>query len=143
MTNLKQTRLSCGRGFELEFLVAQFGCDPALWCALEIAFHDQVRLIDFLNGVGFLAHGHGEGVNPDRPAAKLGDDGFEDALVHFIEAVFVDFEHGKRLVGDFHAYAAITTDLGEVTDAPEKIVRDARSAATAPGDFTRAIEIDL
>src|ERR1035441_6892307 len=70
-----------------QFLIAQLRRDAALRRAVEVAFHDEIRLIDLLDGVRLLDDGHGERIHAHRPAAKLCDDGFEDALVHFVEAV--------------------------------------------------------
>src|SRR6185503_13432251 len=91
----KQPCLFAGGGFQTELAIAQFGGDAPLRCAFEVTLHDQVRLVDFLQSVGFLANGDREGTYAHRTAAELGDDRFKDALVHFVEAVFVDFEDGK------------------------------------------------
>ena len=49
-----------GVGLEAEFLVAEFGGDAALGGAFEVAFHDEVGLVDFFEGVGFFADGDGQ-----------------------------------------------------------------------------------
>ena len=49
-----------------------------------------------LEGAGLFAHRHGKGVEPDRTTTESVHDGLEDPLVHFIQPVAVDIEHGQR-----------------------------------------------
>ena len=72
--------LRTGCCFETELLVTKLCRYAALRRAFEVAFHDEIRLINLLQGVGFLTHGHGEGIHTHRPAAEFYDDSFEDAL---------------------------------------------------------------
>ena len=59
--------------------MAQLGGGAALGGALEVAFHDEKRLVHLLQGIGFLANSGGDGVDPHRAAAEFHDDGLEDA----------------------------------------------------------------
>ena len=136
--NLKQFCLISRRRLYAQFLVTQLRRHAALRGAVEVAFHDEIRLIDLLNRVRLLAHGHGERIHADRPAAEFHDDGFEDAFVHFIQAVLVNFQHRQRAVSDFLRNAAVVPDLRVIANAPEQVVDDARCAAAATGDFMRA-----
>jgi len=58
-STLQQPRLAARR-LQPKLLVAQFGCHAALRGAVEVAFHDQERLIDFFQRVRLLAHRHGQ-----------------------------------------------------------------------------------
>src|SRR6185369_2792486 len=77
-----------------EFSVAQLRRDAALGRALEVAFHDQIRLIDFLERVRLLAHRDGQRTYAHGPSPKLHDDRFENALVHLAKTVLVNLQHG-------------------------------------------------
>jgi len=59
------------------------------------------------------------------------------------KAVLVNFQHRQRLVRDVGGDAAVVPDLRVVAHAAEQVVRDARRAAAAPGDFVRASGFDL
>src|SRR5215510_5750157 len=76
----EQGWLTARRDFQTELLKTQFRGYAALRGAFEIAFHDQVRFINFLKRVGLFAHSDGQRTDPDRTAAELRDDRFEDAL---------------------------------------------------------------
>ena len=46
-------------------------------------------------------------LTPTGPPPNFDDDRFQNALVHFVEAVLVNFQHGQRLVGDGGGDAAV------------------------------------
>ena len=74
----------------------------------------------------------------DRAAAELHNDRFEDALVHLVEAVLINFQHGERLVGHLGGDAALVLDLGVIADAAQEVVGDARRARGCAGRSRRA-----
>src|ERR1017187_1179668 len=96
----KQPLLAASAGLEAELLVTQLRDDAPLARALEVAFHDQVWFIDLFESVRFLAHRHPYLADAGRATAELHYHGLQDALVHFVEAILVDLEHGQRLVGN-------------------------------------------
>lgn len=57
---LEEAGLVSWLGFDACFARAQFSGDPALGGAFEVAFHDEVRLVDFFECIGFFAYGDGE-----------------------------------------------------------------------------------
>jgi hypothetical protein len=59
--SLKQPGLAAAGSLEAQNFVAQFRRHAALRGAVEVAFHDEERLIDFLQSVRLLAHGDGQG----------------------------------------------------------------------------------
>ena len=141
---LQQPGLSADGGLQAQFAVAQLRGDASLGGAFEVAFHDEVGLVDFLDRVRFLAHRHGQRADAHRAAAELYDEGFQDALVHFVQAVLVDLQHGQRFVGDVCRDAAIVPHLGVIPHAPQEVVGDARRAPAAAGDFhARRVFVDL
>ena len=56
----KQTGLIAGRGPETQFCITQFRRDAALRRSFQVAFHDQVRLINFFDRVRLFPDRHGE-----------------------------------------------------------------------------------
>ena len=108
--------------------------DPAARGALEEALHDEEGFVDLLDGGGILAERDGQRAEADRAAGELVDGGFEDALVHFVEAVVVDLEHCEGGDGGGAVDGAVGADLGEVADPAQQGVGDARGAAGAGGD---------
>ena len=73
-------------------VVGQFRHHAAAGCSLDEAFHDEERLVGFLDRVGFLPDGHGDRRKADGAAAEFDADGFEDPPVHVVKPVGVDFE---------------------------------------------------
>src|SRR5712671_3169083 len=65
---------------------------PAAWCAGEEALLHQERLVHFLERARILAHGGGDGGEPDRSTLELLDDGLQDPAVHVVESELVHVE---------------------------------------------------
>ena len=98
---------------------------------MKIALHNEIGLVDLVDGGLVFAHGHRDRIDPHRASAVLVDDCLEDALVHFVEPVLVDVEHGQGLVGDLAGDLVARLDLGVVAGAAQEAIGDARSAARA------------
>src|SRR5512143_2880294 len=81
LRSLKQAGLPALLRLEFELAVAELGGDAALRRALEIAFHNQVGLINLLERVGLLAHGDRQRADAHRSAAEFDDHRLENALV--------------------------------------------------------------
>src|SRR6266849_9502542 len=77
----KQVRLAA-RGVEAEILVRECGGHAPALRAVEQAQLHQVRLVDLLDGVFFLAERRRNRVQPYRPARILLDDGEHQVAVH-------------------------------------------------------------
>src|SRR6185369_4981543 len=60
-----------------EFSVAQLRGDAALRRALEVAFHDQIRLVHFLERIRLLAHRDRQRAHADGASPELHDDRLE------------------------------------------------------------------
>ena len=76
----------------------------------------------------------GERLHSDRPALVVLDDDAEEATVHLVEAGGVDLEPLARVLDALVVDASRAEDLGEVADAAEQAVGDARRAARATRD---------
>ena len=59
------------------------------------------------------------------------ENGSEDALVHLVESVLVDVEHGEGLVGDVPGDPVVGFHLGVIAHPAQQVVGDARRAAGA------------
>ena len=66
---------------------------------LDEAALQQVGLVDVLDRVLLLAHGHRQRGEADRPATELRADRVEDVAVQAVEAEVVDLQQGQRSVG--------------------------------------------
>src|SRR5712691_546296 len=73
---------------------------PAAWRAGEEALLHEERLVHFLERARILAHGGGDGGEPDRSTLELLDDGLQDPAVHVVEPELVHVEPLQRLGGD-------------------------------------------
>ena len=130
--------LAPGRRLQSELAIRVRRRDAALRRAFDVAFHDQVRLVHFLERARFFADRDGERIQADRTAIEFVDKRFDDALVPLIEAVAVDLEHGQRAVGQFRGDFAVGLHLDVIAHPAQQIICCARRAAGARGDFGRA-----
>ena len=78
--------------FDAEVLVGEAGGDAAAGGAVEEADLDEEGFVDLFEGVLLLGEGGGEGVEADRAAVVLFDDGAQEAAVELVEAVGVDLQ---------------------------------------------------
>ena len=67
---------------------------PPAGGAVEVALLDQEGFDHVLDGVLLLTDGSGQGLESNRSAAELVNDGQQNPPVHVIEAAPVDFEAG-------------------------------------------------
>ena len=81
---------------DAEVLVGEAGGDAAAWGAVEEADLDEEGFVDLFEGVLLFGEGGGEGVEADRAAVVLLDDGAQQAAVEFVEAVGVDLQQRER-----------------------------------------------
>lgn len=130
-------------GGEAEFFVGAGHGDATAWGAFDVALHDEVGFVDVFEGAGVFVDGDGDGVEADGAAVEFVDEGVEDAFVHFVEAVLVDFEHGECGVGNGCGDDVLGAHLGVVADPAEEVVGDAWGAAGAAGDFDGAFGFDF
>src|SRR5260221_849839 len=90
---LEQARLAAWL-FAIEVFVGVGGGYAAAGGAVDHADLHEVGFVHFLDGVFFFAEGGGESANTDGAAAVFVDEGEHEVAVYFVEAVFVDAEHG-------------------------------------------------
>src|SRR5215467_337679 len=97
--------------------------------ALQEAELQEVRLVDVLDRVRLLAEGRGKGVEPDRAAAVLLRDRPQELAVQPFEPRLIDLEQLERLARDGGCDRALVPHLGDIPDAAEDAVTDARGPA--------------
>src|SRR5437762_2704121 len=91
----EESRLFAGvRLYQAEVLVGELGRDaPAGRPRQKTELH-QEWFVDVLDGLGILRYRDRDGVQSDRAAFVLLDDGAKDAAVDGIETELIDLEHG-------------------------------------------------
>jgi hypothetical protein len=124
--------------FAVEVLVGAVGGHAATGRAIEHADLHEVGLVDFFDGVFFLAQRGGERAQAYGTTGILVQQSDHQVAVDFIEAVFIDAEHVQGFSSDFAGDAAAGANLGEITRAPKKAIGDARRSTAASGDFFSA-----
>src|SRR5918912_3068268 len=120
-------------GWRVDVGAAEVGDDAAARRALDEPELEEVRLVDVLDRLLLLAEGDGERREPHRPAAELDRDRLEQLAVGALEADRVDLVELERLVGDLERDRALVAHLGDVSNAAQDPVRDARRPAGAGG----------
>jgi len=127
---------------DAQVLVGEAGGYAAAGGAVEEANLDEKWFVDFFEGVLLFGECGCEGVKADRAAVIFFDDGAEEAAIELVEAVGVDFEEFKCGDSGRAIDAAGGADFGEIADAAEKAVGDARRASGAHGDLSGAVAVD-
>ncbi len=111
--------------------------------ALDKAFLDQERLIDFLEGAGLLANGSGNSGDAHRAALEVFDDHLQDAVVHLIQPIFVHVKGFEAELGDFQVDRAIAHYLRKVPHPAQQAIGDTGRAAGPAGYFPRSVGRDF
>ncbi len=124
-----------GGGFEPEDFIGTRKGNPTLLSALEITFEDQVGFVDFLKSAGLFTDGGGEGVKTGGSAFPFSGQGLEEAFIHFIQTVLIDFEHFESGDGGRSGGGALGAGEGVVTDPAEEVIGDAGGTSATASDF--------
>ena len=72
--------------------IRQIGNLPSARCAHQKAFLYQKWFVNLLNGAFILAHGRSNGFQADRATFKFINNGAQNFIVHFIQAVFIHIQ---------------------------------------------------
>ena len=118
--------------------VSVCGGDAAARGAVDESVHEEVRLVDVLDGAAVLAEGGSQGFDADRAAGELVDDGHEVVPVVLVESELIDVEDVECHVGDLLGDTTVETDIREVTYTLQQAVRESRRAAGAQCDTLSA-----
>src|SRR6188768_2047145 len=97
-------------------------CFPSARCPLDESFHHQERFVYLFNSTWILSYCCGNGCNSNRAAIKFLNDSREDAIVHFIQTVFIHPQCSKSMQGYFFIDRTIAFDLCEITNATQQCI---------------------
>src|SRR5438270_12969526 len=84
-SRLEELALGAGWRFQPELAIGIWGGDTALRRPFNIAFHDQIRLVYFLERARFFPDRDGKRTQSNRTAAKFVDQRFNDPFVPLIK----------------------------------------------------------
>ena len=101
-------------------LVSQRRCLASARGTFDEAFFDEEGFVDILYRTGIFAHSGSDGVESDRSAAELIDDGGEEFVIYLIEAESIDIQRLEGVLGDVEIDGAGAFDLGEVSHASQE-----------------------
>src|SRR5277367_1775668 len=121
-----------------EVCVGALRRDAATGGACDETLLQQIRLVNFADSIGFLAHRRRETLDPDWAAVELVDNCGEDRAVHAIESAGVDFE---RAQGHLASNDRSAVDLRKIAHPPQQAIRDARGAARTSCHLMRAVVV--
>src|ERR1035437_1285432 len=100
-------------------LVGKLGSFSSAGSALEVTFLYKKRFVHFFNGAGFFAHRSGNGGDSHWSALEFFNDGAENFIIHFIQAVLVHVQRVECVLSNLHIYISITFYLCKVAHTPE------------------------
>ena len=104
------------RGFA-EVPVGKRGCFTTTGGAFDETFFDEEGFIDILDRSGIFSHRRSDGIEADRSAAELIDDGEQQFVVYLIETEGIDIECFEGVLGNLQIDFSVPFDLCEVTYA--------------------------
>ena len=117
-----------------QMAVGQGRGHASAWRALDESLHDEEGFVDLFHRSGVFADGRGDGADAHRTASELVDDGQQNLVVDFVEAVLVDVEGLEGQLGDGSGDGAVALHLCEVAHTSQQRVGDAGRAA-APSSY--------
>ncbi len=121
-------------------LVGEGGGHPATGGALQEGQLEEVGLVDIHDGVGLFTDGGGNGLQPHRATVKLGNNGIEQLVVHFVQADVVNLQLGQGISDHVPGGNALGLDLGIVAHPLEQAVGHPRCAPRPAGDFPKSLK---
>ena len=92
-----QTVIPALRTVEAEMCVSLVSSDAAPWSALDEALLYEERFVNLLHGTLVLPHRRRNGIDPDRPASELCDNGIENLVVNLVQSPLVNIQGIKSI----------------------------------------------
>ena len=84
----------------MQVLVRQLGDLATTRGALDKALLDKIRLINILYRACVFAHRRSDGIQTNRPALELVDNGAEQLVVDLVEPKRINIERLQCILGD-------------------------------------------
>src|SRR3984957_14636549 len=92
------------------------GCLAAAGCSHEESFLYKERLIDLLQRTGFLTYRRSDRRNSNRAPFEFLNNGSQNAVVHFIQAMFIHIQRPQCMLCDPKIDHSIAEYLREIPD---------------------------
>src|ERR1035441_7663458 len=127
----------------LKIFVRRIRGHPPARRAVQEAELNQIRLVDFFDGIGLLGNGRGNSVQPHRAAAVFFEDRQHDFLIDFVEAEAIHFQQVQRGLRHGLRDAAVGAHLRIVAHAAQQAIGDARRSPAAARQLFGGIVVDL
>ncbi len=121
-------------------LIRRPGGNAALRRTVEETKLQQIRLYDIHDGLGLLADGRRNRVQPHRAAVIFFDNGFQHATIDLVQAQRIDLQQVQRAGSDFPRYDALAAHLGKIAHTAQETQGNTRRTACPPsylGDTVR------
>ena len=112
-------------------LVSQFGHFTATRRTLQETFLYQERFIDFFHCARVFTESGRDGGQTHRTSVELIDNGRENLVVDFIQAITVDVQGFERISGYFDVDTTISFYLCKVADTTEQGIGDTRGSSAS------------
>src|SRR5664279_3884452 len=113
-------------------MFVSFGCGfSSTWRAHEKSFLYQEGFVHVFDRAGFFADSRGDGIEADRTAFEFFDDGGQDAVVHFVQTVFVYIQRAESMFGDAHINDAVPKHLCKIAYPSQQAICNSGSTTTA------------
>ena len=109
--------------------------DAPARCPVDEPLLQQVRLVDVFHRVRLFADRARDRLEADGATSELRADRSQNLAIHRVEAECIHLESNERLVGEGRCDDAVPLHLGEVADAAQQAVCDARRAPAAARDL--------
>ena len=122
-------------------LVSQFGDFTATRSTLQEAFLNEEWFVYFFHRTGVFTKSRSNGGQAYRTSIELVDDGGENLVIDFIQAISVDIQGFKGITGNLHIDASVAFHLGKVTHSAEQGIGDTRSASASGSNLAGCLYI--
>lgn len=141
MNGLQQPPLAVGgrRGSHLEIGGGHRHAPPG--GAADIPLHNQERLVYVLQRGSVLPYGHRQGGKAHRAAVEFVNHRFQQALVHLVQAIVVNLNHGQGVVRQLLRNHAVAAHLGVIPHPAQQGIGHAGRAAGAQRDLQGALRV--
>ena len=99
--------------------ISFFGDDPTSGRSLDIAFHNQKRLVYFLNGSSFFAYRSSNGGESYRSSFEFMNNRRKDFIIHFVQSTAIYIQCFESKLCDFYIDGSISFDLSKIPNSPQ------------------------
>ena len=124
-----------------QMLISQLGDFTASRRTLQETFLDEERFVHFFHRTGIFTESRGDGGQAHWTSIELIDNGGENLVVDFIQAIAVDVQGFEGITGNLHIDASVAFHLGKVTHSTEQGIGNTRSASASGSNLAGCLYI--